>query len=278
MPDLTINYAHAWDTIKKGIDDKGPYYQISYWFDDYSQSDTVLNQLMGYTARVGDLTQRIPPHQFPLSPNLYCTDATCDPCGVPILNSAGQISVTGGFFVHATYRGSSMIIQQSQQDPGNDHQIDPTTPIVWATQELDFETETVYFEDHQFVWWATGDNTNNTKTGIPLKVTIGITTLVITFHKLPYLPMSLVRSKRGRVNSTTFLGAPAETVLFLGARTIREYSTDGSIVQKVSLTFKERDNSWNKFPHKQTIAWHYIQDSGGTRAYLTTDLNPLIQI
>jgi len=277
MPDLTISYAHAWDTVKKGIDDKGPYYALSYWFDDWADSDTVANQLTGYTARIGDLTKRVPPHQFPLSPNLFCDSVVIEGVGTPILSASGRVDYDGGFFAHVTYRASPMIVQQADQDPHNDHQIDPDHPIIYATQELDFEVET-YVHERAHYRWSTGDSLNGKRTGIPVKVNLGVTTMNITFHQLPYMPMGIIRSKRNKINNDTFLGVAAEKILFIGGRTIREINRDGTITQKVQLQFKERDESWNKFLRKDKIAWDYIQDFDGNRVFTTTDLSPLIQL
>lgn len=275
--EMAIPYAHAWDTVKKGIDDRGPYYTLSYWFDDWSQSDDVANQLTGYTERIGSGSKRVPPHQFPLSPNLFCTGVVIEGVGTPILNGQGLVNYHGGFFAHVEYRSSSMILQQSQQDPANDHQVDPDNPVVWCTQELDFETETLVFEKSQY-HWVTGDYLNGRSAKIPIKINVGITTINITFHQVPYLPIDLIRAKRMQVNNAKFLGAPTGCILFVGARTIRELNTDGTLAQKVQLQFKDRDIPWNKFLRSDKKEWAEIQDSASNTMYTTTDLSKLMKI
>lgn len=277
MPDLAINYAHAWDLMTKGIDQQGPYYQIKYYFKDWADSDTVANQLRGYTSRVGSTTYRIPPHTHPLSPNLSCTDVAIEGCGAPILNVQGLPAYDRGFFAVATYRSLPWILQASN-DPDNLNQIDPdSAPILWCTQELDFDFEEVVFEGERTNFkWVTSDALNGTKTKVPLKFTLGLTTMTITFHQLPYLPMQIIRAKRNKINNATFLGAPAETVKFMGCRTVRDQNTDGQISQKVQLTFQERDISWNKFLRKDKFQYDYIKDAGGSTFYQTTDLSPLL--
>ena len=47
MPDLSIHYAHCWDTMSKGSDSQGPFYAVTYRFANWSDSDTVVNQLRG---------------------------------------------------------------------------------------------------------------------------------------------------------------------------------------------------------------------------------------
>jgi hypothetical protein len=118
---------------------------------------------------------------------------------------------------------------------------------------------------------------------IPVVLDVNETTMVLTFHRRAALPMSDVRALRGRINNATFLGAATETVLFVGAQTTREASTDGTVTQRVRMIFKERDESWNKFlrPGKMPSAaasWDYLEDSGGNRRFKTADLSPLVAI
>ncbi len=278
MPDLAINYAHAWESMTKGIDQQGPYYQVKYYFQNWADSDTIANQMRGSTQRSGGTTIRIPPHTHFLSPNLSCTDVSIEGCGSPVLNAKGLPSFDRGFFAIATYRSLPWLLQASN-DPENLNQIDPTgTPLLWCTQELDFDFEEVVFEGEKSNFkWSTGDALNGTKTKVPLKFTMGITTMTITWHQLPYLPMATIRTLRNKINNATFLGAPAETIRFLGCRTVRDQNTDGQVSQKVQFTFQERDISWNKFLRKDKFQYDYIKDGGGATFYQTADLSPLLQ-
>ena len=273
---LTYNYAHLWETMRKGLDDQGPYYNVDYRFDNWADSDDVANQLMGYTQRVGTTTIRVPPHQHPLSPNLYCTDVQIEGLGQPILNTNGYPDFDSGFIAHATYRSSPWILQ-GEVDPGNNNQIDPSNPILWATQELDFDTEEYVHEKNQYKWLAPGEGVDGKLSGIPVKVTVGITTMTITFQKLPYLPMTHVRNLRNKVNDATFLGAAKGKVLFKGGRTVREQNTDGTISQMVALTFQERTQEWNKFLRRDKLKWTYLWD-GTDFPFEEADLTPLINL
>ena len=108
-----------------------------------------------------------------------------------------------------------------------------------------------------------------------------MTILTLTFHKVPYLPMTQVRNLRGRVNSATFLGSAPGLVLFKGADTSRVYNTDGSICQEVKMTFHERDGNypWNSAPSKdQQYTWSPVVDVNGNKPFLLGDLNALVQL
>jgi hypothetical protein len=260
----------------KGIDDQGPFYKVSYYFTDWADSDMVANQLRGYSSRVGSTTIRSSPHQHPLSPNLVCMSVDIEGCGQPSLNSSGLPYYSAGFFAHCTYRvWTAGPIPDN--DPNYNNQIDPTTPVLWATQELDFGTEEYVHEKNQYTW-STGDALNGKMSGIPIRVSIGIVTMTITYHQLPYLPMTTVRNLRNRINNATFLGAAQYTVRFMGARTVRDFNTDGTVCQKVQLTFKEREADWNKFLRKDKLQFDYIVDSSSNKVFTAADLSPLVSL
>lgn len=276
MADLSVNYAHCWQEMYKGIDSNGPFYDVKYYIKDWSLADSVANQLRGYTTRIGTTTMRYPPHQHPLSPNLQCIDVKIEGVGTATLNASGLPYYSDGFIASCRYQAIPWM-PGAVNDPGNLNQIDPTNPILWCTQELDFATEEYVHESNQYVW-ETGDSLNGTKTGIPIRVTLGVTTMNITFHQLPYMPLATLRSLRNKINSTTFLGASAYTILFVGGRSVRDFSADGTICQKVSLTFKERDVDWRMFLRKDKIDWAKVKDSSGNYVLSTADLTPLIQL
>jgi hypothetical protein len=269
-----ITYVHAIQYFEKGIDSQGPFYNVEYHIDDWADSDDFVNYLLGLGATS--------PHRYALSPNLACTQAVAVGKGRPTLGTDGTPAYADGAIIKATYRsgGSTQggaTTNLLLDDPGLQHQIDSSTPLVYCTQELDFGTEPIHFgaDQHKLVW-----NTGGTPAKVPFQVDVAVTTLVLTFHRRSYLPMTQVRNLRGKINSSTFLGATAETVIFLGAKTTREWSTDGRIEQKVQLTFKERAESWNKFlrPDAASITWDYVKAADNTRRYQTADLTPLVQI
>lgn len=260
----------------KGVDDQGPFYKVSYYFSDWADSDLVANQLRGYTQRVGSSTLRVGPHQHPLSSNLCCVDVQINGVGAPVLNPDGLPYYADGFTASAVYRTPPWL-PYSEQDPGNVNQIDPTTPVLWCTQELDYDTETYVHESGKYKW-ETGDALNGKRTDVPVKVTLGVTTMVLTFHQLPYLPMTTFRSLRNRINNATFLGVDAYKLWFVGPRTVRERNTDGTLSQRVSLVFKERDVDWRMFLRPDIIDWAKIKDDSGNYVLTAADLSPLIQL
>lgn len=275
---LPVSYSHTVDFFTKGIDQQSPFYEVQYKISNWADADNFCNALLGFGHASGSGTgitvSRGVPHQHPLSPNLYCRSAVVvEGLGNPVLNSSGYPNYDGGALIRASYRPAPFDFAGGNLN----NQIDPSTPLNWCTQELDFSSETYTIANNTFSY-SSGPISGAT-TGVPAKFSIPITTLTLTFHQLPYLPMTTVRNLRGRVNSTTFLGAAAGLVLFKGCKTVREWNTDGTSVQKVQLTFEERDalNPWNSLPSPSGLTWYPVADSLGTKMYPLADLSPLVQ-
>jgi hypothetical protein len=279
MPTLSgIDYTHLIDGFSKGIDEKSPWIRAVYQIDSYDDSDDFCNALMGFGTSTGPISgitvTKGVPHAYPLSTNLFCHSATVvDGLGKPVLNADGLPDWDGGALIQAEYRPAPMDFAGENLY----HQIDPATPVAWCTQELDFSTTTFTLTDSQMKY-TSGPNTGKVVKGVYVKFEVPITIMTFTFHKLPYMPMIAVRALRGRVNSGPFLGSPAETVLFKGAKTTREWNADGSVVQRVVLTFEERDARfpWNSLPSDDDPTFYPVS-SAGTKLYPTADLSPLVQ-
>jgi hypothetical protein len=274
---LPYPYVHTVNYFEKGIDANGPYYMVEYLLSAYSETDTFINALLGKTTLAGGSGGTInsfSPHQHPLSPNLYCQAAkVVDGLGGPSLNADGYPYYAGGALIRAEYRPLQWdAIAQPEQS------FDPATPIVWATQELDFGVEIMTVQNATYTF-SSGPQSGQTS-GIPVAIKVPVTTMILTYEKLPYLPMAAARSLRYRVNSSTFLGSAAGLVLFEGCRTSRQFNSDGSVAQKVQLVFKERDGAypWNSLPSKTSLRWYPVSDGSGNKLYQTADLSPLILI
>lgn len=266
---LSKPYTHLYSEFYKGIGPEGPYYLVRYLFDSWADSDAIPNEMMGLSYRIGSATVRNSPHQHPLSPNLFCQSARVIGNGRPFLNALGFPSYQDGFVVEAYYGAS--IPQGLLVDPGNLNQIDPSTLILWCTQELDFDTEVVVFPSGRTQWLSDGK-----KALVPVQQQISLTTMQLTFHRVPYLPTPTIRSLRGKTNNATFLNASAGKVLFRGARTTREATSDGTTTQRLTLVLVERERDWNEELRKPGV-WDTIVDDVGNYRYTQADFTPLVQ-
>jgi hypothetical protein len=277
MPTLNgISYTHLFDGFSKGIDDRSPWFRVVYLIDSYDDTNNFVNALMGFGTSTGPLSgitvTRNAPHACPLSTNLYATSATVlEGLGSPVLNSDGFPQWDGGALVQVEYRPPPYNFSGAENQ---NHNIDTSTPLTWCTQELDFSTQTFTLTNSKMKFVDTNDPVD-----VYVKFEIPITILTLTFVKLPYLPMAAVRACRGRVNNATFLGSPAETVLFKGAKTHREFNTDGSVVQQVVLTFEERDaaHPFNSLPSADSPTFRaVISATGSIKMYRSADLSQLL--
>jgi hypothetical protein len=278
MPSVNgIDYVHTIRYFAKGIDQQGPYYQVEYELDDWGDTDAFVNGLLGLTT--GGPTSTVPraPHRHPLSPNLMCMAAGVVGLGKVVTNASGYPSYAAAL-VQAQYRAPGPAVGPVlfSDEPGLFHHIAPGEgPILWATQEIASETETITLPDHAYVWATSGDPFPS-----PFQLDINRQINRLVYHQLPFLPIGSIRALKGRINSSTFLGAPAEQLLFREYATTRQFNTDGSVVQRVQLDFIEQEWSWNKFllPGKmpgESGAFDYVQSSTGGRRFQTADLRPL---
>lgn len=71
--------------------------------------------------------------------------------------------------------------------------------------------------------------------------------ITIKVEKVTFIDFEVLDGLAGLINETEFLGAPPETVLFLGATTNRAKTIGGFLPTELSLKFKKKNRSWNLF-------------------------------
>jgi hypothetical protein len=276
---LPVAYSHIIEGFQKGIDQGGPFYRVIYKIESWDSSDDFCNALMGIASMTGPITggtvTRNPPHQHPLSTNLFCISATViEGLGSPVLNANGYPDYDGGALIAAEYR-----VLTWDAIPNVPNSIDSATPLPYYTQDLDFTSTSFTLRDSKLRY--TSGPKSGQFTEVFVKFEVPVTILTLTVHQLPYLPVPAIRTCRGCVNNATFLGSPAECVLFKGGKTHREPGPDGSIVQTVTLVFEERnsDQGWNSLPSSDNPTFYPVAGGVGStvKMYKTTDLSPLVQ-
>ena len=272
---LPFPYVHTIRYFSKGMDQQSAYYKVEYLIDSYADTDAMVNALLGQRTSTGLVITSISPHQHPLSPNLFCKSAdVLEGLGAPALNALGYPGYQGGALIRCEYRPLTWdVVSQPQNsfDPSGE------TPVTWATQELDFGSETYTVGRATYKYQAGPAGVNGQASQVPVKIVVPVTTMVLTYERTPYMPMTLVRSLRFRVNTTTFLGRSAGLVRFDGCRTTRQFNSDGTICQKTQFIFQERDAAypWNSLPNTVDLSWNLVQDVNGNTMFQTADLTPL---
>lgn len=270
------------DNFDKGIDENGPYYHVVYYINNWSDSDTFANALLGYVTGSGQDPggfTKASPHAFPLSPNLLCRRCRVLAPGCAILGTSGLPNFYGGALIEAEYRPR---LWQSAGFQDQAEQVDPFTAIPFCTQELDHRVEYLTIDETKSNLFY---DTTGAPTGQPFRIRIPVTTLRLTFHLSPnlFLATNTIRAVRGCVNSQSFLGAAAGTVLFTGCHTTRKWDSLGNVVQEISLEFQERSPQqlWNALPDKDdyfALPWPLVHsgNDSASKPYPTADYNQYI--
>jgi hypothetical protein len=263
-----------WEDFKKGIDiQRGPYTEQSYLVPLWSQTDAVINAMMGSTSTAGGAGAiHVPGFRCPTSPNLTCMDAY----------TVGQAEYDVGDGGHPSFNlpivkvvyGIRSWEQFATDDPGqfNSFMGNPGGPTTYAIHSMDFGTESVKIPGSAYKY----KDPPNLPADVPMVRHLGVATLNVEVKKVSYLPSITIMKLIGKVNNALFFGAPKGRLLFLGGRTSKEFESDGTRVQNVSYTFKYRSADWNMFIRPDDGSFDFVQTDLLEMPYEYDDLTPLI--
>lgn len=245
-------------------------------------------ELIGRYKVVGDKWVFQKPIAFPGLKNLLVSELEIEPFdpggpdgdGVSSLKSAPNRYTAGGALLTATYATAFDADNQSRAD----------LPIVPDGTYLTFKAElsAEYFTTPGRVWrWL--DPPDHPK--VPPDINPGLLlpqgSFTLTWHRVPLPPWSTIRALRGKVNAAGFLGSPAGTVLFIGARAAREFQfiEDGGFWE-VQYAFLENTKElstaakvgWNYLYNEEKVGtehWVAIRDEDGNSPYAGADFSLL---
>lgn len=94
----------------------------------------------------------------------------------------------------------------------------------------------------------------------------------ITVHRTPTIPWPYIRALAGRVNSSLWIGAAAETVLFMGVDIQQVIYSDGSRPYQITYKFQERNIDGDP-----TIGWNHVFDPTHTKKDPQGKWRPILQ-
>lgn len=268
--------------LEEGSDERGGWARKSYLVD-WSRRMDFMRGLRGTSAlqgAAGTAWIRAIPYQYPDDPTMYAQSVMVRPEGA--LQLTVPISYPYAIFT-VTFRPPTWDPQPAIDDPYFLNQFDPTTPIAYATQEVDFGAD----------WTQLGRGSLVDDTGapiasdLPVAKRITVHRMVMTWHELPYLPLTQLRNLADTVNDATFLGCGRGTLMLESPRTSRERSSDGKIVQRVTVSLKWRKHEWNEvMDHygKWKFAYYLLPGSNppvpdtSTSIYDYANFTPLLYI
>lgn len=275
MP-ITVPYKELHDSYNglSGLwDDSGPS-RIRTYLVAWEDSTAFASQMRGgstYSGSFGSGTwSRVLPMQDPQDPSIYCRSLAWRPEGA----ITGHDPVTYSHVVFtAMFRRPDNAIQPFDVTYGQEtaQSFDNQTYLPYCTQSLSFGSE-FYDVDVGALRFTDGSEIKT-----PIGRRVQIVDMVFQFHQLPFMPLPYMRRFADSINSTPFMGCPAETVYFVGGESQRGANEDGSPNQEVTLHFKWRAQSWQKFLRSDG-SWDNLNYANGLNylPYATQDLGKLL--
>ncbi len=230
------------------------------------------------------------PLEFPGFPNLVVSELEIEPfdpanpdgTGVSTLRSAPNQYSSGGARVTAIYTTAFDVKNNSRvQLPG-------IPDGTYLTYQADLGAEYVTTPARIWQWKDSPGNP-----AVPADVNPGLLipqgAFQLVWHRVALPPWDKIRELRGKVNDAAFVGSPAETVLFLGARITRKFhfTQDGGFWE-IEFSFQENTKElstgdkvgWNHLYKETKVGsehWVQIEDEDGNSPYLSGDLSQLFQ-
>lgn len=268
---ITINGVRCEELVDgygEELDDQGPRgskYYLCEWQDRY----TLANGLLGLVSVSGGSTISFTvPYPHPESPNMFVGSVRIKGVGRP---GQGSRNLEFPKAVVMVDFGRPKYNFSSTQDPSGTHSIDPSTALVYATQEIDEGGEFVTLPGSALVFDSGVKIQEDGSLFVPHDE------IVITFHKFPYFPFS-TSSLKGKTNASLFLGCPAESLLYHGQKISSSFLSDGTQTHEVRRHWSYREVAgWNKRLLPDGSGWGYFKyASSGARVFPTADYTPLL--
>ncbi len=282
---ITIDTTMGSKTLKEnfegyqaGIDESGPYVLKTYTAPDYASAFACVNALRGtasVTGGIGGTIVRALPHQPPESPGLYALSVVLDPQSEIDAKDDGRPRFNLPI-IHVRY-GVPRYEVQSSDDPGGINSFpnddNPGSPYTFAMQSIDISTEYIKLPGSAYKFHTAPQH----KLDTPVAGTIATANLVFIRKYIPYLPFNLVTQKLNGLNDATFLGQPRGLIKFTGARTRREFLSDGKVNQEIEVNLRWRQYDHNKQHRPDESSFDFIEDDSGNMPYTYRDLRPLVK-
>lgn len=231
----------------EGCNERGPYATVPY-LCDWDNRWPLVYYLAGTTSTTGANAPwiRPSPHRYPIDfagASIYVKDAQIKGTGA-LVTPGGLIPAWTKAIVTATYgpldysinfgNDDPLFLSSLSDDPGENESLQ------YATQEIDYGAEWINIPN------STVGFSDGTKYDTPMSRPMTVIRMNITWHRYPVMPMNRIKDYAESVNDATFLGCERGTVYFEGVKTVREQASDGTITQKVQMSFKWRKHDWNE--------------------------------
>jgi len=253
---------------------------------DWADKLNFLVDLYGGYRTIGGSFAFTPPTIFPGVPQAVVTEVEVEPYppdrpdGSAVTTLASATNAYTAALVTATY--------EIPFDVGNKSRSDlPKVPNgTFLTYTSNLGAEQVSTPGR--VWhWNTAGSPRLDGDMFPGRI-IPTEDFTLTWHRVSRPPWTVISDLRGRLNDTTFLSHGPGTVLFMGARTRRDFQVLDNGLWRLEYHFKVREVEstatasvlfgWNRHYREQSVGgehWLEIVDDDGNPPYPMGDLNQL---
>lgn len=233
------------DGFEEAIRDQGPVATKKYlcpWAGRYAVANAFLG-LSSYSGGPSGAVTLTRPLSYPESANMWAREISIQGEGRPT-QGGNQIQ-----FVQAIITVNYGVPQFSYvANPNQD--LDANHPYVYATQDIDFAREMVTIEKS-----ALKLANNHLLKEVHYAFPIAQAVMTIQLHKVPYLPApQIILALQKPLNSATFLGCDPGYLMFNGAKTHEEASSDGTLTRSITYVFA----------YRPILRWDEMFDPDGT--------------
>jgi hypothetical protein len=284
---MTVNYEELAGSPQIAITQQGATAVRSFrvgWDDWQAFARTLLGSYgdIGGTARVAQ------PVAFPGFANLFVAEITVEPFDPD--SPDGRTVFALETDTNAYRSGAKITAVYKTQFDGEGYAL-ASLPRVPKGTFLTYKSELGAEYQHVpgRVWrWAI-DDTPSVADDVNPGILIPTGSVQLSWLRVTAPPWSAIRALRGKVNSSSFLGSPAGTVLFLGVRAVREFQMlQVGGMWRLDYYFSEQTKErsggekvgWNYFYKEQADGgehWLPIADADGTAPYAAADFQGLFQ-
>ena len=239
--------------------------------------------LVGSYEVVGGTFQFTPPLAFPGMPNLVVSDIDVEPFDAGNPDGSNVSTLTSGTnqYPDAGARVTARYRNRFDVDNGQREDLPDVPEGTYLTYDADLSLETVSTPGRTWHW--------DDGSGEPLppdvrpKLIVPTGSFRLVWHRVVLPPWTVIRDLRGHLNAEPLLGAPAESVMFCGARICRafQFIEQGGFWQ-VEYYFNERtvplssnSGGWNHVYRDDSGGWERVKDTGDAPPHPSGDLTQL---
>jgi hypothetical protein len=233
----------------------------------WANYEAFVEELMGVSLDFAGAVNLTPGIPFPGNrTNLFCEDIDVEPFGGENAAPTGTAVTTLASGTN-TYDNGARITARYAQNAGDSNNSAPT-PVQNTYLTYEGKTSAEYFTVASRAWKWQADNAP-VPDDVPVGLLSPVSEYTITWHRVTRPPWATINSAMGKVNSDTFSGLLAGTLLFTGCDSVPTFYANRQIlVWQLTYHFRYKADGWNFFFRSDIGAWREIVAKvGGARPY-----------